>query len=99
MILRVESDIERQIQTGLAAGPLVTAVAGFPDAGKVVERAFLKVDPADAVGSRLGKIEPALGLIQRRMVRQRNASLYSALAVSGAARLPVPPKRLDVASR
>ena len=49
MVLGIEGDVERQIQAGFAAGPIVTAVAGFTDAGEIVQRALLKVDAPDAV--------------------------------------------------
>ena len=49
MILGIESDIERQIEAGFAAGSLIAAVAGFTDAGEIVQRAFLKVDASYAV--------------------------------------------------
>jgi hypothetical protein len=49
MVLGIEGEVERQIETRFTAGPLVAAVAGFTDAGEIVQRALLKVDAPDAV--------------------------------------------------
>ena len=49
IVLGIEGDVERQIEPRFTAGPFVAAVAGFTDAGEIVQRALLKVDAPDAV--------------------------------------------------
>ena len=49
VIVRVKRHTQRQIEPGLPAGAVIAAIAGFTDAGEIVQRALLKVDAPDAV--------------------------------------------------
>ena len=51
IVLGVKRDVKRQIESGFATETFIAAVAGFPDAGKIVECAFLKIDAPDSIGS------------------------------------------------
>jgi len=99
MILGIESDVERQIEAGFAAGSLVAAVAGFTDAGEIVERSFQEVDAPDTIGTGLGKLEPPLVLIECGMMGKRDPGLDRPLPITGAPSLTISSKGFDITNR
>ena len=67
IVLRIERDAQREVESGLAADPSVTAVARLADPGEVMDGAFLQIDPPDAIGAGLGDIEKSFEPIQRHV--------------------------------
>ena len=97
IVAGVKRDIQRQIEPGFAAEAFIAAVAGFADAGEIVERAFSEIDPPDTVGPGLGKVEPFLVFVERDVMRQWNPRLHRPFSVAGAPGFAVACKGFDIA--
>ena len=65
VVAGVKHDVERQIEPGFSTGAFIAAIAGFADAGEIMECAFPEIDPPDTIGPGLGKVEPRLVLVER----------------------------------
>ena len=72
VVAGVKRDVERQIEPGFSTGAFVAAIAGFADAGEIMECTFAEIDPPDTIGPGFGKVEPRLVLVERGVMGQRN---------------------------
>ena len=64
-----------------------------------MERALLEIDPPDAIGPGLGKIEPGLVFVERGVMGQWNPRLDRPLSIAGAPGLAVACEGFDIAGR
>src|ERR1043166_4385586 len=99
VVAGVKGDVERQIESGFTTGPLIAAIAGFADAGEIVKRTFAEIDPPDTIRPGLGKVEPGLGLVECRVMGQRNSGLDRPFSIAGATGLTVTCKGFDITGR
>ena len=99
IVAGVKRDVERQIEPGFPTRAFVAAIAGFADAGEIMECAFPKIDPPDAIGPGLGKVEPGLVFVERGVMRQWDPGLDRPFSIAGAPGLAVACEGFDIAGR